>query len=72
MLAAVGTALEHDGQQICALFAMKYCRGDAQPQFTCFVATVDKITAEKDRIVAEVQSKSIDPKFRATIAEVRS
>src|SRR6516225_12482634 len=67
MLSGVGTSFSHQGQQICALFAMKYCRGDAVPQFTCLVATEDKINAEKDRILEEVQSESVARKLKTTI-----
>jgi hypothetical protein len=71
MIQGVSTPLTHEGEPLFAMFAMKYGRGNAQPEFVCFVAPLEKINAEHDRIVAEVQSKSIDPKFRATIAEVR-
>src|SRR5262245_59462468 len=71
MLSGLGTPLSHEGQPICALFAMKYCHGDSHPEFTCFIVTEDKIAPEKNRILEEVQSESVSRKLKTTIAEVR-
>jgi hypothetical protein len=58
-LQGMGTSQQIAGEPVCAFLAMSLHRKAIKPEIVCFIGSKEALEAERDRIVAEVQTESI-------------
>jgi hypothetical protein len=67
-LQGMGTSQQIAGEPVCVFLAMAIHRKVPKPEIVCFVGSKESLEAERDRIIAEVQTESITRKIDTTIA----
>ena len=69
VLKGIGTSQQIAGEPVCVFLAMAIHRKVLKPEIVCFIGSKESLEAERDRIIAEVQTESIARKINTAIAQ---